>query len=251
MADWLKEMLELRDNVHGSMREMGVRYRELVDSRGAEPKLGLHVFLDEERRGIGRGHALRTEFNEETKKIIRQLLRTHDLEVTSKNLDWLKQIKKDLLEVTMPARDRIGRIQEADQELVECVYFVDYYPVVFFGQPAPETPLDPDALGVHPVVFLNGLLDVISELTKSVNDYLLEMPHEKFNKDLIFRLKGRCIGTCEGLWRFLDEYEYVYGGVIDLGRYFSQKYKTKVRRQGDGIRRMRESLLEFRERQLK
>lgn len=251
MADWLKDMLELRDKVHGSLHDMGTRYRELVDNRGAELKLGLHVFLDEERRGIGRGHALRTEFNEETKKIIRKLLRTHDLEVARKDFDWLKQIKGDLLKVIMPESDRTARIREADQELVECVYFVDYYPTVFCGEPPPETPPDPDALNVHPVCFLNGLSDVISELAKSVNNYLLETPHEKFNKDLIFTLKGRCIGVGEGLWRFLDEYEYIYGGVIDLGRHFSQKYKTKVRRQGDGINRMRESLLEFREKQLK
>lgn len=250
---WLEDMQGLRSSLHDDLREMGRRYRELVDlgRNGNADKLGMHVFFDNERRGIGRGHGLRTEFNEGTKAVIRDLLRTHDLKGALEKFEALKFTRAELLSVNMPMRDRLGRVQEADQEYVECAYYIDFFPVVFLGKPLPEKYQDPDDLGVHPTVFLNGLLDVISELTKSVGDYLLETPQEKFNAELVFTLKGRCLGVCEGLWRFLDEYEYVYGGVINLTKFFAGQYKSKLRRQADGMRRMKESLLEFRERQLK
>lgn len=256
MADWLKEMQELRGSLHERLHNMGDGYRGLVekdkrDNVIAGGRRGLRVRFEDERRGIGAGHGLRTEITSGTKVTIRQLLRTHDVARARKSFGALKDLKENLFSIEMPERELASRAQEANNELVECCYFIDLFPVVFFGEPLPEKYPDPDDLCMHPVVFLNGLLDVPSELTKSVGEFLLETPHENFNADLIFTLKGRCVGVCEGLWRFLDEYEDVYGGVINTSRFYQSQYKSKLRRQADGIRRMRESLLEFRERQLK
>ena len=250
---WLEKMQSLRSAVHYSLHQMGEEYRGLEDKDRKSGKVlrrGIHVRFENERRGAGRGHGLRTELVEGTKSTIRALLRTHDLPNARESFDALKTMKEELFKIEMPERDLHARAQESDQELVECSYYIDLFPAVFFGGALPAKWQDPDDLNMHPAVFLNGLLDVMSELLKSVGDYLLEAQPEEYGADLIFDLKARCIGVCEGLWAFLDEYEYVYGGVIDLSRCFGSKYKSKLRRQADGIRRMKESLLELRERQL-
>ncbi len=252
-VEGLEKMKSLRSAAHYSLHKMGEEYRGLEDKDRRSGKVlrrGMHVRFDNERRGIGRGHALRTELVEGTKATIRDLLRTHDLPKARESFDALKAMKEELFKIEMPERDLHARAQESDQELAECSYYIDFFPAVFLEGMLPEKWPDPDDLNMHPAVFLNGLLDVISELTKSVGDYLLEVPREEYSADLIFNLKSRCIGVCEGLWEFLDEYEYVYGGVIDLTRFFGGKYKSKLRRQADGIRRMKESLLDLRERQL-
>ena len=248
IPNWLDNLKALREQLHASLHKMGENYRGLEDHRNG--MRGLHLYLENERRGTGRGHGLRTEVVEGTKKVIRELLRTHNVQRAQEDFSFLRVRMEEFLKFDMPERERLARIQEANQEIVETAYYIAVFPVVFFDEPLPDKYPDPDDLLVHPAVFLNGLLDVISELTKSVGDYLLEAPDTEYNADLIFRLKSRCIGICEGLWRFLDEYEYVYGGVIDLTRFFAGKYKSKVRRQADNIRRMKEQLLELREQRL-
>src|SRR3989344_9312914 len=97
--DWLEKMKGLRSAVHSSLKEMGEGYRSLEDKDKRSGKVlrrGIHVRFENERRGAGHGHRLRTELVEGTKSTIRGLLRTHDLPNARESFDALKTMKEEL-----------------------------------------------------------------------------------------------------------------------------------------------------------
>lgn len=246
--DWISRINKFSDLIEKDFLNFAKNYKGLSDSRGNFT--GMYFAFEEERRGIGKGHGGRTEIVEGTKRIIRDLIKTKNVVSAEEEFCYLLADRGKLVKIVQPAEQAIYRLREADQELVEVYYVIKYFGPIFLGNELTVSIAGLCPLETHPAIFANGLLDVITELTKMTEGELLMLPESDFSYEKVMDLRARCVGVAQGIWNFLDTFEPVYGGVIDLGRHFSEKFKSKLRQRGYAITGMRSRMLALREQYL-
>lgn len=182
--------------------------------KGIVQELSIDDLFENQRRNIGKAYRLANDIREASKDGIASLKSGLSGNVLACQID-MKRHWEELIHLNLPDDISWQHQSEAGQEMVEFVFVDLFYPLL--TSDVKEVPIIPtyQDLLVSPQIWLAGIADSTTELSKLARHLLL---NSKLTKEERKNLRKRFLKVAEEAYDFLERFETVYGQVINNSR---------------------------------
>lgn len=190
---------------------------------------------------VGKGYGGVNSTVSLTKVFISQLL--------SENAEALNQTRKEmftawdsLCKLNIPSDLHAGMISDAAQELAEALFCEVAAGFIFRGEPLGEAP-NPTVLGISPRAWLAGLLDSVSELSKLLEDELVD---RDVSLEEEISILERYVEFGRSACAFLATFKGVPPTALNASRRLGQGFQGKFARVEERVRAHQRDLIRLR-----
>ena len=197
--------------------------------------------FEDEARSVGKGYGGVNSTVSFTKVFISQLL-SGNAEVLFDTKKAMFAAWEDLLRLNIPSDIHSGMISDAGQELAEALFCETAAGFIFRGEALGEAP-NPEVLKLTPRAWLAGLLDSVSELSKLLEDELVD---KEFSIEEEIVLLERYLEFGRSACAFLATFKGVSPTALNASRRPGQGFQGKFARVEDRVRAHQRDLIRLR-----